>query len=96
MGTDVYAEDNAAISNAKDGSSMAEMSFNLHTKNHQAHVKHYAYFHAGRSGSVTVLIAGYSLLFLISWYLIDRCFKHDHDSQCQHEGGEADDMYSKF
>ena len=96
-GTDTYSMDNAAIMNAKDGYSLAEMSFNLHTKNHEAHVKHYAYFHAGGDpGSVTLLALGYIILFMISYYIIDRRFKHDHGPSCRdHEGGEADDMYSR-
>jgi hypothetical protein len=77
-GTDTYAEDNAAILNANDGYSLAEMSFELHTKNHDAHVKHYAYFHAGKQGSVSLLTLGYIVLFIISWYIVDRGFKHDH------------------
>lgn len=81
-GTDTYAEDNAAIMNAKDGYSLAEMSFNLHTKNHEAHVKHYAYFHAGKPGSVSILTLGYIVLFVISWYIVDRGFKHDHTQKC--------------
>ena len=81
-GTDTYAEDNAAIMNAKDGYSLAEMSFKLHTKNHEAHVKHYAYFHAGKPGSVTLLTLGYIVLFVISWYIVDRGFKHDHTQKC--------------
>ena len=81
-GTDTYAEDNAAIMNAKDGYSLAEMSFNLHTKNHEAHVKHYAYFHAGKPGSVSILTLGYIVLFVISWYIVDRGFKHEHTQKC--------------
>ena len=91
LGADVYAEDNVAILNAQDGYAIAEMSFNLHTKNHNKHIKHYAYFHAGRMGSVSLLTLGYAVLFFTSWYAIDRCFKHEKD--CSHEGGEADDMY---
>ena len=95
-GTQIYEDDKAAILNAKDGYSLAEMSFNLHTENHNAHVKHYAFFHAaGEPGSVTLLTLGYIILFILSYYIVDRCFKHTAEKS-QHEGGEVDDMYHKL
>lgn len=95
-GTNQYEDDKAAILNAEDGYSLAEMSFNLHSENRIAHVKHYAFFHAaGKPGSVTLLTLGYIILFIISYYVVDRCFKHDHSAECRHEGGERDDMYTK-